>query len=767
MEAPFIWLINQFIAGSCRQRAGTLVVGLLFAHAATGLAQTTTAPLANLRWSAAETSAGRFVVVPGERGFVGGYDTPGLEVWTYPLQIARHYWIGFRLEGDTADVDGRVALRSIEQTPTGATRVYTAPGVIVREHIFTPVALPGSIIEYVAESSKPVLVTVHFTPSLNLMWPGAVGGQEIHWDSTHSAYTLDEPSRRFRGVVMSRQIVAHEQIQNNRRDAEFERSLRFTIRVVPGDTAGAAIAFAGASMPDESPFAVATELASKARDDASQALARYAGLQVIDVETPDTAVNRALRWAQVTLEQAWACNPQLGCGTLAGYGPSRGARRPQYAWFFAGDGLVAVDAFLREGAYTRARDELAFILRYQNKRTGVIWHELSQSAGFLDWEHAYPYMFVHVDVSFDFLNGVRDYVETTGDVAFAKHHWAAIRAAYEYCRSTVPRGRALPEIPAGQQGRDEQDPQRDELSLSLAWVSASRSFATLARLTGHDTQAADAERLSRAARNAIRPSYYDVQNHRWVSGHLRSGAPVLGLTASLTALVHQGFLDEPERSALLDVLASAHYRAPWGIRSTPDDSPEYDPDAYARGSVWAIGTADAVTAFYEAGRSGTATALWRDLVPWFGLDSPGHMHEVLNGDAFVPERESVPDQTWSAAAFLSSGIRGMLGLELDASKREIHFTPHLPPEWDSLRVRRIALGGAEVDLSLHTSSDQVRLEVVNSGPTLMLTFRPQLPSGALVSAVHASAGARQIGDEIRVVCPPARTRIELALAPSR
>ena len=177
-------------------RRALLTVGLL-APLCRGLAQSP-ASLADLRWSAAETSAGRFVIVPGKRSFVGGYNTPGLEIWTYPLQLVRHYWVSFRLEGDTSDVDGRVALRTIEQTPTGATRVYTAPGITLREHVFAPVDLPAATISYAAESSRPVLITVHFTPSLNLMWPGAIGGQEIHWDSTHSAYTLDEPSRRVR-----------------------------------------------------------------------------------------------------------------------------------------------------------------------------------------------------------------------------------------------------------------------------------------------------------------------------------------------------------------------------------------------------------------------------------------------------------------------------------------------------------------------------------------------------------------------------------------
>jgi hypothetical protein len=712
---------------------------------------------------------------------VAGYAAPGLEVWTYPLQLLRGYWVSFRVDGDTTEIDGRSALRSLEHTPTAATRVYGGPDFSVRERVLPAPDLPGATIGYTVESSRPVAITVHFTPSLNLMWPAGIGGQEIRWDSTHSAYVLDEPSRRFRGAIVSRQIVAHAPLRNDTRGAEFERSLTFTLRAAAGGAGEARVALAGSSTPAEDPLAVAEALAARPEESEERARARYAALHLLDVETPDSAVNRALRWAQVTLEQAWVCNPQLGCGLVAGYGPSRGARRPQYAWFFAGDGLVAVDALLREGAYARAREELAFILRYQHTRTGAIWHELSQSAGFLDWAGAYPYMFVHVDISFDFLRAVREYVQTTGDVAFAREHWDAIRAAYEYCRSTLPPGGALPNIPPGQQGSNEQDPQRDELTLSLAWVSAAESFAVLARLTGRGALAADAGRAGALARDAIRPTYHDARRRVWVSGHLRSGAPVEGITGSLIALLHHGLLGEPERRALLDALASPSYRAPWGIRSTPNDSPLYDPDSYARGSVWALGTADAVMAFYDGGRPATATALWRDLVPWFALDAPGHMHEVLRGDALVPERESVPDQTWSAAAFLSSAVRGLLGLEVDGAARQVRFAPRLPAEWERVRVRRVNVGGTDLDLAVRMASDVVELEVENAGPAVTLTFRPALAPGSRVRTAEVSDGTRplvgrprvgrpRVGAlrggpyELTVVCPAARTtRVTLRL----
>src|SRR5690349_7220203 len=117
--------------------------------------------------------------------------------------------------------------------------------------------------------------------------------------------------------------------------------------------------------------------------------------------------------------------------------------------------------------------------------------------------------------------------------------------------------RTLPEIPTGQQGRDEQDPQRDELTLSLAWVAASQSFASLARVTGHEALADTSRRASIAAREAIRPAYYDARTRRWASGHLRSGAAVEGLTRSLIALLHQGLLGAPEQRELVEALMSS------------------------------------------------------------------------------------------------------------------------------------------------------------------------------------------------------------------
>ena len=69
-------------------------------------------------------------------------------------------------------------------------------------------------------------------------------------------------------------------------------------------------------------------------------------------------------------------------------------------------------------------------------------------------ERDYPYMFVHVDISFEYLRGFADYVKASGDEAFLKEQWPGIQAAYRYCQSILDSSTGLPQIPAGREGAE-------------------------------------------------------------------------------------------------------------------------------------------------------------------------------------------------------------------------------------------------------------------------------------------------------------------------
>ena len=164
--------------------------------------------------------------------------------------------------------------------------------------------------------------------------------------------------------------------------------------------------------------------------------------------------------------------------------------------------MVATRALLAAGRYERAREELEFILKFQDRKTGMIWHELSQSAGALEWRK-YPYMFVHVDLSYDFLDVVAEYYSVTGDLSFVKKNWDALESAYRYCQSLLDPKDGLPRIPGDKQGHNEQDALSDELTLSAGWVAASEAFAALATATGRHAAARAALDASKRARQAV------------------------------------------------------------------------------------------------------------------------------------------------------------------------------------------------------------------------------------------------------------------------
>ena len=722
--------------GSAHRVAG---IALLFAGLLLG-ASLATATDAQLTWSTDSTQPARFVSVHGRRSAIFGYSERGLEIWAYPLQVADSFGVAFRKQDGTTEIDGRAVLRRVQYSPEAVTRVYVGPDFIVREKLFVPLELPGAIMSYEVDGAAPVDVVVRFTPILNLMWPGGMGGQEAAWNAAASGYLLSEPLHRYTALISSPDIIAHDETPNATRRVSDSPGVAFTIRAGKGH---AAQVFIAAGLRGEDPAAIANEL-SRSRGAQEQAAAEHyndvlnSGLQIV---TSDVDVDRALQWSQIALEQAWVCNLDLGCGQVAGYGPSRKARRPQYDWFFAGDGMVATHALLAAGRYERAREELEFILKYQDRKSGMIWHELSQSAGAMEWRK-YPYMFVHVDLSYDFLDTVAEYYSVTGDLEFVKKNWRPIESAYRYCKSLLDPKDGLPRIPSDKQGFNEQDPLSDELTLSASWVAAAQAFATLASATGRQSDARAALSASQQARQNVQRRYWDERRRFWISGHTRAGAPVMDRDIRPASVVPESLFSAEQRSSVLDELASADFQTDWGTRGKAASDPTYDPNLYASGSVWALATATVARAFWAEHRPTTAFPIWSALVPWSALDSPGHMHETLAGDFYHEEMESVPEQTWSSASLLTAAVRGLLGLRVDGVGRHLKFAPHLPPGWNKITLQHIRVAGSEVALELADSNGEMTLHIRNDGAPVRMSFDPELPLGATLR------GARVDGREI-------------------
>lgn len=415
---------------------------------------------------------------------------------------------------------------------------------------------------------------------------------------------------------------------------------------------------------------------------------------------------------------------------VAGYGSSRRGRRPQYAWFFAGDGLVAIKGMLAAGQYERARAELDFIARYQDCQTGIIWHEMSQSAPLIDWVKNYHYMYVHVDITLKYLAALDDYVTTTGYRAFVRDHWTGILAAYRYARSIVDPATGLPRIPQGKQGQNEQDVLRDDMRLSSAWIDAADGFARLARAMGKGALAVDADRAAARGRAAVASGGWDAERDFWISGHTPDGTPVHAERPDASAVLTHGVFPDERVVRVLDRLSAPDILTDWGVRSLSASDPAYDPNPYASGSVWALGTSAVVTTLYKRHRAFAAWPVWRGLARWNTLESAGHMHELLAGDIFHAERESVPEQIWSSAGLLLSATRGLFGLYFRSGERLMRLAPHLPVGWDRVELNGVRVGAGRLDLTLIRTDRGLTLFVANAGAPITIEFAPALPLGA-------------------------------------
>jgi glycogen debranching enzyme len=673
-------------------------------------------------WSTTQTQPNRYISAHGIRGFAGGYSEDGLEFWSFPLQLVSEYHLSFVLPKAT-HVAAISILTSIEVDPLGVTHIYTAPDFRVRERITTHAEEPGVLVHFSVEGRSDLHIKVHFNPSLNLMWPAGIGGQEASWDQDARGFLLSEPSQQFRALISSPEATEHTEPNNDRRGSDFNRSVTLTLEPSPCASGRCAtLVFAGKSERNEEVHTVTTSLLSASDMSASEDAKRFNSSEIVKVTTPDAEANRAIEWAQIALEQAWTCNARLGCAVVGGYGPSHGSRRPQYAWYFAGDGLLATEALVYEGNYKRATDELEFIYRYQNSENGMMWHEISQNAGFLNWAKDYPYFYIHVDITFDFLRVLAEYERITGDQAFLSRHWPATLKAYQYCLSTLDKGDGLPRVPADKMSGNEQDRLTDELTLSAAWVGAAHAMSELAAAMHDEAVSKEAESASIRARDSIRSRYWDTIGHRWISGFTRSGKATESTAAADLAAIASGASTAEQTSTALNLLMTSPYLTPWGLRSTPSTASDYDPTSYAKGSVWAHATAAAAEIMWQAHRSDAANTLWQRLVPWDSADSLGHMHEVMSGSFFTPQRESVPEQTWSSSAFLSAAIHGMLGLEPDGLKNVLHFAPQIPASWQSMRVEHIRVGKSVVALEWHSDKGHFTIDVKNVGPTFHLSW---------------------------------------------
>ncbi len=156
----------------------------------------------------------------------------------------------------------------------------------------------------------------------------------------------------------------------------------------------------------------------------------------------------------------------------------------------------------------------------------------------------------------------------------------------------------------------------------------------------------------------------------------------------------------------------------WGIRTVGARHSRYNPMSYHNGSVWPHDNALVARGMSLYGYKTQALRVMRglfDATLWFDTH---RLPELFCG---FPRRQgqgptlypvACSPQAWSSGVVFML-LQACLGMTIDAAARRVQFAhPMLPPFLDELRLKRLRVGDAILDLSVHRYPEDVGVNVV-------------------------------------------------------
>jgi len=686
-----------------------------------------------------------FLSVTGPKSAWLGSETGPAELWVMPLKIATGFQLNFRIPQYHDPVQGVDVARTVEVRPEMTTITYTHATFTVKEHILAPRGEPGLLVLLEVNTFEPLEIEVQFHPVLQYMWPGSFGGQYSYWDAQHHGYVLSESLSRHNAIIGT-SWPAHGEVNPAHRLSDTPSTF-----VIPVDTARARkefipIAVAAGTQPFsqvlktyEGLLANGLPLYRESRRWADTVLA-----STTSVETPDHSMDLALAWAKIDLERQRVCNPDLGCGFVAGWGTSGGSTRPGFGWFFGGDAAINSLAMDATGQWAPVADALRFLAKYQRK-DGKIPHEISEAAATLPWFTEFPYPYYHADTTPYWMLALWQYWRASGDDATAKELWPNFKKAWDWCLADETDGDGIIEeggkagmgaIEVGGLGKG----LHEDIYLAGVWIEALQGTIDLAHHF-HDNKLADkADKLRTTALHTLNEKYWLPKQDQHAFAILQGGGTNDNLTAWPGTALAFDLLDPPRAERTLRKLATDSISSDWGARLLSTGSPLYDPLHYNNGAVWPFMTGFVAWGQYRYRRPWSAfhlvDAVKQEIFDW----SPGRNPENLSGAFYRPMDTTVPDQFFATSMLVTPLVRGVIGWQPDAPNHRATLVPQLPPGWDTVRVHNLRVGASTLDVTLSRGLGSVGARVTSSGPPVDLTVVLPVPLGATDITATASYG---------------------------
>jgi hypothetical protein len=677
----------------------------------------------------------------GRKFAILGLESGIFEAWAYPLKLLRNFRLSFFLQNSTRPIEVTDVVRSIAVSPEATSISYVHQSFTVKATYVAALNEPGAMIFLDVSAVAPLKIVCSFIPVMQPMWPAGVGGQYAYWDNDQKAYIISETRKLNNGMVGSPAATG---ISYTPAHMLSDSPYEFPIEIGnPADVKGHLIPIylAGGKGPRDSVAAVYKRLAANPEHYYRESVDHFRELErnTLQIHTPVREIDLAFKWAKVSYDNLFVDNPDLGSGLIAGLGMSGTSGRPGFGWFFGGDAFINSFSIDSYGGYAMVKDALKFTQKWQ-RNDGKMAHELTQAASYVDWFGNYPYGYIHGDTTPFYLAAMYDYFMMTGDAQFVRESWSSLRRAYEWCRSTDANGDGLMDNRKAGLGALEFGALTNietDVYLAAVWVRAAEAMQFLARAAGDTKMATQAAADFSKGREAFRKQFWDEGSGIYTYAFNEKNELVKEITPWSSVGLTWGIGDSAHSLASLERLGTADMKTDWGIRTISQQSKYYDPLNYNYGTVWPFVTSWVATAMFKNHLVLQGYDLLLSSVNHTFDHQLGAVAEVFSGNSNIPLGEAVAHQGFSSAGVVLPLVRGLLGLEGNASEKSVSFAPHLPANWDSVTVSNYRIGAATFSFDYRRMNGRlvIRVQAKNAtGYTVELS--PALGPGTIIRSVQ-------------------------------
>jgi glycogen debranching enzyme len=374
---------------------------------------------------------------------------------------------------------------------------------------------------------------------------------------------------------------------------------------------------------------------------------------------------------------------------------------------------------------------------------GKIMHELRLGEMARCKEIAFRPYYGSIDCTPLWLVLLGEYVDWTGDTAFAKAHWKNVLSALECLDREAGTGYLIYGTKAGaalsnQGWKDSGDSIMDingqlaKPPIALCEVQgylyqAWRSTAKLAHALGENSLADQLNKKADGLKTRFNKDFYSTRREFVALALDGDGKQCEVISSNPGHLLVTGILDPAKVTAVCDKLINPEMFCGWGIRTLSALDMAYNPVSYHDGSVWPHDNAMAVEGMCKVGRAADAMKVMDGMF----YAAQGHMNlrlpELFCGfsrhysENPVWYPVSCEPQAWAAGAMFMM-LKSSLGLTPDALNHELRVVrPELPPFLTNVKIANIYVGDTVAALEFNRINGKTTCKVLSKSDGLKVT----------------------------------------------